>query len=259
MHGAAQQASSRSRKQTRRSTDATPTVAARATGASAARRPGGGAGRRLVGHGARRFTWRGPVIARSCGGATRSSSASSPRARRNERYLPGVDIPAVALDRARARARAGVGRRAADRGAESRAFARCSRPSSRMLRAGTRVAWATKGFELDSGLLPNQVARAVLGQDVPYGRAVGAHLRAGSRRGIADRHDDRLARRGATRSSGPGRCRRRISAPTARPTSPVSRSAARPRTCSRSAPAVRTVSAMAPTRASRSSRAVSRK
>ena len=35
------------------------------------------------------------------------------------------------------------------------------------LRREQRVAWATKGFELDSGLLPHQVAREVLGPDVP--------------------------------------------------------------------------------------------
>ena len=35
------------------------------------------------------------------------------------------------------------------------------------LRRGQRVAWATKGFELGSGLLPHQVAREVLGPEVP--------------------------------------------------------------------------------------------
>ena len=35
------------------------------------------------------------------------------------------------------------------------------------LRSGQRVAWATKGFELGSGLLPHQVAREILGPDVP--------------------------------------------------------------------------------------------
>ncbi|MCP5327529.1 MAG: NAD(P)-dependent glycerol-3-phosphate dehydrogenase [Sinobacteraceae bacterium] len=47
-----------------------------------------------------------------------------------------------------------------------------------------RLAWATKGFELDTGLLPHQVARAVLGADVPiavlsgptFAREVGAGL-----------------------------------------------------------------------------------
>jgi glycerol-3-phosphate dehydrogenase (NAD(P)+) len=35
------------------------------------------------------------------------------------------------------------------------------------LRPGARVAWATKGFELSTGKLPHQVAREVLGPDVP--------------------------------------------------------------------------------------------
>ncbi len=35
------------------------------------------------------------------------------------------------------------------------------------LGAGQRVAWATKGFEQDTGLLPHQVAREVLGPAVP--------------------------------------------------------------------------------------------
>ena len=49
---------------------------------------------------------------------------------------------------------------------------------------GHRVAWATKGFELDTGLLPHQVAREVLGEQVPvavlsgptFAREVGAGL-----------------------------------------------------------------------------------
>jgi glycerol-3-phosphate dehydrogenase (NAD(P)+) len=36
-----------------------------------------------------------------------------------------------------------------------------------LLRDGQRVAWATKGFELATGLLPHQVAREVLGPGVP--------------------------------------------------------------------------------------------
>ena len=47
-----------------------------------------------------------------------------------------------------------------------------------------RIAWATKGFELDTGLLPHQVAREVLGNEVPvavlsgptFAREVGAGL-----------------------------------------------------------------------------------
>jgi glycerol-3-phosphate dehydrogenase (NAD(P)+) len=52
------------------------------------------------------------------------------------------------------------------------------------LARGTRLAWATKGFELETGLLPHQVARAVLGPDVPvavlsgptFAKEVGAGL-----------------------------------------------------------------------------------
>jgi glycerol-3-phosphate dehydrogenase (NAD(P)+) len=52
------------------------------------------------------------------------------------------------------------------------------------LARGVRVAWATKGFELSSGLLPHEVARQVLGDDVPlavisgptFAREVGAGL-----------------------------------------------------------------------------------
>lgn len=52
------------------------------------------------------------------------------------------------------------------------------------LRGDARVAWATKGFELSTGLLPHQVAQAVLGERVPsavisgptFAREVGAGL-----------------------------------------------------------------------------------
>ncbi|MFC4310221.1 NAD(P)H-dependent glycerol-3-phosphate dehydrogenase [Steroidobacter flavus] len=52
------------------------------------------------------------------------------------------------------------------------------------LRANARVAWATKGFEVSTGLLPHQVAREVLGESVPtavisgptFAKEVGAGL-----------------------------------------------------------------------------------
>ncbi|WP_129781316.1 NAD(P)H-dependent glycerol-3-phosphate dehydrogenase [Peristeroidobacter soli] len=52
------------------------------------------------------------------------------------------------------------------------------------LRANARVAWATKGFEVSTGLLPHQVAREVLGERVPtavisgptFAKEVGAGL-----------------------------------------------------------------------------------
>lgn len=53
-----------------------------------------------------------------------------------------------------------------------------------LLRADARLAWATKGFELDSGLLPHQVAGQVLGDRIPkavlsgptFAKEVGAGL-----------------------------------------------------------------------------------
>ena len=62
-----------------------------------------------------------------------------------------------------------------------------------------RVAWATKGFELGTGLLPHQVAREVLGAGRADRGAVGPDLRARGRRGTADRDDGRLAGRGVRR------------------------------------------------------------
>ena len=64
--------------------------------------------------------------------------------------------------------------------------------------SGHRVAWATKGFELDTGLLPHQVAREVLGDGVPvavlsgptFAREVGAGLPTALT--VADRKSTRL-------------------------------------------------------------------
>ncbi len=70
-----------------------------------------------------------------------------------------------------------------------------------------RIAWATKGFELDSGALPHQVAREVLGDSLPTavlsGPTFAAEVAAGlpSALTIASRDSDyaqRLARRIAT-------------------------------------------------------------
>ena len=47
-----------------------------------------------------------------------------------------------------------------------------------------RVAWATKGFELDSGLLPHQVAREVLGSNVPLAVLSGPTFAAEVGRGL---------------------------------------------------------------------------
>ena len=64
------------------------------------------------------------------------------------------------------------------------------------LTPGVHVAWATKGFERDTGLLPHQVAHEVLGDDYDGGGAVGPDLREGGGRGPAHRDGGRLARCG---------------------------------------------------------------
>ena len=49
----------------------------------------------------------------------------------------------------------------------SHGFRECLVHVAPLLRNGMRVAWATKGFELDSGKLPHQVANEVLGIAMP--------------------------------------------------------------------------------------------
>jgi glycerol-3-phosphate dehydrogenase (NAD(P)+) len=86
--------------------------------------------------------------------------------RRNARYLPDAPFPAaLAVEADFERAVAG----AVDVliAVPSHALRPTLERLARQLAPGQRVAWATKGFELHSGLLPHQVARAVLGTGVP--------------------------------------------------------------------------------------------
>lgn len=84
----------------------------------------------------------------------------------NTRYLPDAAFPerlAVEPD---------FGRAVADAldvliAVPSHAFRATLERLKPLLKPGQRVAWATKGFELDSGRLPHEVAREVLGPDVP--------------------------------------------------------------------------------------------
>jgi len=105
------------------------------------------------------------------------------RERENSRYLPGATFPdtlcvAPTLDAALDGARDLL---VAVPSHALRATLSELRPR---LRPDLRLAWATKGFELDTGLLPHQVARQVLGHDVPiavlsgptFAREVGAGL-----------------------------------------------------------------------------------
>ena len=114
-----------------------------------------------------------------------------------------------------------------------------------------RLAWATKGFELDTGLLPYQVAGQLLPASLPtavlsgptFAREVGAGLPTA----MTIASDGRRI----TRSGSPSASAATRSAPTPRTTSSASRSAAPRRTSTRSAPASATASASARTRASR--------
>ena len=88
------------------------------------------------------------------------------RDRVNQRYLPEAPFPDLlevvpTLEAAVA---------AADNllvAVPSHAFRACLDQVAPMLRPGMRVAWATKGFELETGKLPHQVATEVLGMGVP--------------------------------------------------------------------------------------------
>jgi glycerol-3-phosphate dehydrogenase (NAD(P)+) len=104
-------------------------------------------------------------------------------ARRNERYLPGVAFPdtlRIQPDLAAAVAAH------ADLlvCVPSHAFRATLRAMAPLLAAGSRVAWATKGFEQGSGALPHEVALGELGARVPlavlsgptFAREVGAGL-----------------------------------------------------------------------------------
>ena len=88
------------------------------------------------------------------------------RERRNERYLPGAEFP----DALRVEPDLGTALAAADDvllvvpSGALRAVLTQIRP---LLQPGARVAWASKGFEFATGKLPHQVAREVLGEEVP--------------------------------------------------------------------------------------------
>jgi len=88
------------------------------------------------------------------------------RERRNDRYLPGAGFPEaleVEPDLGRTLAAADDVLVVVPSGA-LRAVLTSIKP---LLRPGARVAWASKGFEFATGKLPHQVARDVLGPDVP--------------------------------------------------------------------------------------------
>ena len=82
--------------------------------------------------------------------------------RRNARYLTSAEFPAsLVIEPDLGAALAGA--RDALIAVPSHAFRGMLQQLLPHLKADTRLAWATKGFELDTGLLPHQVAREVLG------------------------------------------------------------------------------------------------
>ncbi len=87
-------------------------------------------------------------------------------ARSNERYLPGAEFPeALQIETELAQAVANHDDLLVV--VPSHAFRPLLTEIGPHLREGQRIAWATKGFEQKTGLLPHQVAGDVLGQDRP--------------------------------------------------------------------------------------------
>ena len=108
---------------------------------------------------------------------------SMARDRVNRRYLPGVVLPdGVRIEHGFERAVSEAEQLLVV--VPSHSFREVLQRAAPLLRPGQRVAWATKGFELATGKLPNQVALEVLGPGVPtavlsgptFAKEVGAGL-----------------------------------------------------------------------------------
>jgi glycerol-3-phosphate dehydrogenase (NAD(P)+) len=95
-------------------------------------------------------------------GRAEDDPAQMQEARENARYLPGARFPEslrAETDLARVLAEAPIVVVAVP----SHAFRAVLTEMKPLLKPDTRLAWATKGFELSTGQLPHQVARQVLG------------------------------------------------------------------------------------------------
>lgn len=109
--------------------------------------------------------------------------AAMRRERCNRRYLPDAEFPAT-LEVAADLEHALDGALDVLIAVPSHAFRALLEEIAPRLRPGMRICWATKGFELTTGLLPHQVAREVLGERWPiavlsgptFAREVGAGL-----------------------------------------------------------------------------------
>jgi glycerol-3-phosphate dehydrogenase (NAD(P)+) len=128
------------------------------------------------------------------------------RVRCNERYLPDAAFPpALTVSSDLASALDGV--RDALIAVPSHAFRATLEQVAVYLKPDTRIAWATKGFEMSSGLLPHQVAGEVLGErpgavlsGPTFAREVGAGLPTAMT--VASR-DTAFAKELASRLTGP--------------------------------------------------------
>jgi glycerol-3-phosphate dehydrogenase (NAD(P)+) len=99
-------------------------------------------------------------------GRAEDNPAQMQEARENVRYLPGAKFPdslCAETDLAQVLAEAPIVVVAVP----SHAFRAVLAMMKPLLRPTTRLAWATKGFELETGQLPHQVARQVLGPGCP--------------------------------------------------------------------------------------------
>jgi glycerol-3-phosphate dehydrogenase (NAD(P)+) len=129
------------------------------------------------------------------------------RARRNLRYLPEAPFPDTLQVAGDLEAALGESRDALI-AVPSHAFRATLEGIQPLLRPDTRIAWATKGFEIATGLLPHQVAGEVLGarpgavlSGPTFAREVGAGLPTAMT--VASR-DERFAQELALSLSGPG-------------------------------------------------------
>ncbi len=127
-------------------------------------------------------------------------------ARRNDYYLPGAEFP-DALQVTNELQQALGGARDALIAVPSHAFRETLESVKPHLDPDTRIAWATKGFEIATGLLPHQVARQVLGarpgavlSGPTFAKEVGAGLPTAM---TVASHDERFAKEMALSLSGP--------------------------------------------------------
>jgi glycerol-3-phosphate dehydrogenase (NAD(P)+) len=112
-----------------------------------------------------------------------AQQAAMVQARCNARYLPDAPFP-PGLEAATTLDQALDGTLDVLVAVPSHALRAVLHTLAPRLLQGSRVAWATKGFELETGLLPHQVAREVLGTDRPmavlsgptFAREVGSGL-----------------------------------------------------------------------------------